>query len=133
MLGSIDAWFYRVIAGLKCTAPGWKKMIIRPPLFTGLTEASAEVMTVRGKAGVSWRREERSFELTVQVPVGTEAEVHCPLLEEAGQIKEGESVIWRDGTASGQIAEILFLRRENEFVLFRVGSGFYAFRSQPAL
>ncbi len=130
MLGSIDAWFYRVIAGLKCTAPGWKKMIIRPPLFAGLTEASAEVMTVRGKAGVSWRREERSLQLTVQVPVGTEAELHLPLLEEAGLIKEGESVIWRDGTASGQTAEILFLRRENEFVLFRVGSGFYVFRSE---
>jgi alpha-L-rhamnosidase len=90
-------------------------------------------MTVRGKAGVSWRREERSFELTVQVPVGTEAEVHLPLLEEAGLIKEGDSVIWQDSAASGQTAEILFLRRENEFVLFRVGSGFYAFRSQPAL
>jgi hypothetical protein len=87
-------------------------------------------MSVRGKAGVSWRREERSLQLTVQVPVGTEAEVHLPLLEEAGLIKEGESVIWRDGTASDQTAEILFLRRENEFVLFRVGSGFYVFRSE---
>jgi alpha-L-rhamnosidase len=104
MLGSIDAWLYRVIAGLRCTSPGWKKMVIRPPLFSGLTEASAQVMTVRGKAGVAWRREERSFELIVQVPIGSEAEVHYPLLKDEGLIKEGDSVIWQDGHASGQPA-----------------------------
>jgi len=130
MLGSIDAWLYRVVAGLRCAAPGWKKMIVRPPLFTGLTEASAEVMTVRGRAGVSWRREERSFELTVRVPVGTEAEVHCPLLKDAGVIKEGEFIIWEDGVATSQPAGILFLRRENEYGLFRVGSGYYVFHSE---
>jgi alpha-L-rhamnosidase len=130
MLGSIDAWFYRVIAGLRCAAPGWKKMLIRPPLFSGVTGATAEVMTVRGKAGVSWRREDPSFELNVQVPVGTEAEVYCPLYGGTGLIKESGSVIWQDGAVSGQPTEVFFLRRENDFALFRLGSGLYAFRSE---
>jgi len=132
MLGCIDAWFYRVIAGLRCAAPGWKKMIIRPPLFSGLIEASAEIVTVRGRAGVSWRRENRSFELNVQVPIGTEAEVHCPLFGEMGLIKEGGSVVWQDGVASGQPAEIVFLRREKDFALFGLGSGLYAFSSETS-
>jgi alpha-L-rhamnosidase len=132
MLGSIDAWFYRVVAGLRCAAPGWKKMLIRPPLFSGLSEASAEVITVRGKAGVSWRRENHLFELNVRVPIGTEAEVHCPLLGGTGLITEGGSVVWQDGVASGQPAEIVFLRREKDFALFGLGSGLYAFSSETS-
>jgi alpha-L-rhamnosidase len=130
MLGCIDAWFYRVIAGLRCAAPGWKKMVIRPPLFDGLTAASAEIMTVRGRAGVSWRCQNRSFELSVRVPIGTEAELHFPLSRETNLIRENESIIWQDGAPSGQPAEILFLKREDDFALFKLGSGLYSFRSE---
>ena len=130
MLGSIDAWFYRVVAGLRCDAPAWGKITIRPPLFAGLTDASAKVMTVRGKTGVFWRRGERSFELSVQVPVGAEAVVYFPLVDGADIIEEGGSAIWKDGVPAGQTPGILFLKNENRFALFRVGSGVYAFRSQ---
>jgi alpha-L-rhamnosidase len=127
MLGSIDAWLYRVVAGLRCDAPAWRKIIIRPPLFDGLTEASAEVKTVRGKAGVTWRRGGRRFELRVQVPVGAEAVVHFPLVSGAEAIAESGSVIWKDGEAAGRNEVVSFLRTENEYALFRVGSGVYDF------
>ena len=133
MLGSIDAWFYRVIAGLRCAAPGWTKMIIRPPLFGGLTEAAAEVMTVRGKAGVSWRREAGSFELDIRVPVGAEADVYCPLPKGKGLVKESDTVIWQDGGAAGLPSEVYYLKSEDDFIVFRVGSGRYAFRLESAL
>jgi len=66
------------------------------------------------------------------VPIGTEAEVHCPLFGEMGLIKEGGSVVWQDGVPSGQPAEIFFLRREKDFALFRLGSGLYAFSSETS-
>ncbi len=130
MLGSIDAWFYRVVAGLRCDAPAWEKITIRPPLFAGLTDASAEVRTIRGKAGVSWRREEHLFELSLRVPVGAEAVVHFPLDERVDVIEEGGAVIWKDGGAAGRVPGIIFLKNENGYALFQVGSGVYAFRSQ---
>jgi alpha-L-rhamnosidase len=129
MLGSLDAWLYRVVAGLKCDAPAWRKITVRPPLFAGLTDASAEVMTIRGKAGVSWRRGARRFELCVDVPVGAEAVVCFPLIEGADAIAEGETVIWKDGAAAGRTSSISFLGKENEYAQFRVGSGRYTFFS----
>jgi len=129
MLGSIDCWFYRVIAGLRCEAPAWGTMTVKPPLFAGLSDAAAEVSTMRGKAAVAWHREARLFELRVEVPVGAEAVVHFPLLEGTGLIEESGSVIWKEGAAAENTPAVSFLRNENEYALFRVGSGVYAFRS----
>jgi len=128
MLGSIDSWFYRVIAGLRCDAPAWGMMTVRPPLITGLTDAAAEVSTMRGKAAVAWHREARLFELRVEVPVGAEAMVHFPLVEGAAMIEESGSLIWKAGLASGETPGVSFLKNDGEYVLFRVGSGVYAFR-----
>jgi alpha-L-rhamnosidase len=127
MLGSVDAWFYRFIAGLKCQEPGWKKIVLKPPLFPELHEASAKVLTIRGEACVSWRRQNSLFELTIRIPVGSDAEVHVPLLGPEAHIKENEKTIWRGEAAEEMPAEISFLRREGRYAVFSVGSGIYRF------
>jgi alpha-L-rhamnosidase len=134
MLGSVDAWLYRCVAGLECKEPGWMRMVIKPPLFEGLTEARAKVETIRGEAGVSWRKNENLFELTVRIPVGSEAEVYVPLLGNKALIKESEKVIWPNERAEERPQEMSFLRIEPPYALFALGSGIYHFLSekQPA-
>lgn len=127
MLGSVDAWFYRSLAGLECKNQGWSKIIVKPPLFTDLSEASAKVTTIRGDAAVTWRRQDSFLELAVRIPVGSEAEVYVPLLWNSVQIKEGGRVIWQDEAADQIPGEVSFLRKEGRYMLFSVGSGAYRF------
>jgi len=126
----VDAWFYRAIAGLKCREPGWKKIVIKPPLFGDLREASAKVETVRGEARVSWRNEETFFDLAVRIPVGSEAEIQVPLIWDEATIKEGERAIWRGEVTAEKPGEISFLKRDDRYVIFAVGSGTYHFLTE---
>jgi alpha-L-rhamnosidase len=132
MLGSVDAWFYRFVAGLRCQEPGWRKIIIRPPLFAELSEASAKVMTIRGAACASWRRQDGLFELAVRIPVGSAADVFVPVFEEGGRIKESEKILWPNEAAEEAPAEISFIRTEGQYVVFSVGSGTYRFLTEKA-
>jgi alpha-L-rhamnosidase len=104
MLGSIDAWLYRAVAGLRCVAPGWRKMVIRPLLCGGLDGASAEVVTVRGLAKVAWKRKGQTIDLMVR--------------------------IWRDGQASALPPGFARLKKAGPHLVFTVGSGDYSFRSE---
>jgi len=127
MLGSVDAWFYRSLAGLECKNAGWSRMHVKPPLFTDLTEASAKVTTIRGDAAVAWAKKDSCFELAVRIPIGSEAEVYVPLLWDSVQVKEGGQVIWRDEPTDQMPGEVSFLRKEGRYAVFSVGSGAYSF------
>jgi alpha-L-rhamnosidase len=127
MLGSVDAWFYRVVAGLRCAAPGWRKVVLKPPLFPGLTRASAKVETIRGEASLSWLNLDGAFSLEVQVPVGSAAEVYVPLGRDGERIKEGGQVIWPRPAAKEMPTEVSHLRTDGLYSVFAVGSGVYHF------
>ncbi len=79
MLGSIDAWCYKYLAGVRCAALGWSRIIVEPPVLEGLDGARAALKTVRGRLAVSWKKDGGSFLLEVTVPEGAEAEVRVPL------------------------------------------------------
>lgn len=139
MFGSVDAWLYRAVAGLRCTAVGWEKMCVKPPLFAGLSEASGSIQTIRGKAAVAWRAGATAFELAVTVPVGTEAEVYVPAPWERAVVKDGDKMVWKKPASgggespetppSGAGPEVRFLRTEGAYVVLSVGSGEYNFIS----
>ena len=57
MFGSIGAWFFGTLAGIRCLAPGWKRLAVRPVAPPGLRSVRAEHRTVRGTVGVDWTRE----------------------------------------------------------------------------
>lgn len=78
MLGTVDAWFYRTLAGIRQSAPLWRKAIIEPYHPGELTHASARVGTLYGALESSWARQPGSFTLDLKVPVGIEATVRIP-------------------------------------------------------
>ncbi len=79
MSGSVDAWLYKHLAGVRCAAPGWRKAVIEPPLIDGCRWAKASVAAAGGRLSAGWTREPGEMRLDVRVPVGTEAEVRIPL------------------------------------------------------
>jgi alpha-L-rhamnosidase len=127
MLGSIDAWFYRAIAGLRCLEPGWKRILVNPPLFDGLRSATAAHETPRGEVSVEWERGDNSLQLAIAVPVGAEAEIRLSLLAEGTTLKEGGTVLWENGKPSQSQPEISVSATEGGCLVISIPSGQYRF------
>jgi len=128
MLGSVDAWFYKTVAGVKCLAPGWAKVLIKPPLFQNLDSASASLKTIRGDLRVSWRKKEDRFELDCRIPVGAEAEIHIPLLWRNAVLEEGGRIIWRKGRPVRNQEHLSFQKIKDGRIILNIQSGAYQFR-----
>jgi alpha-L-rhamnosidase len=128
MLGSVDAWFYRVIAGVVCTAPGWSRLRIKPHSFGELRFAAATLRTLRGEIGVSWERSQERFEMRVHIPVGVEAEVCVPLVAQGLLVRETGVLLWDRGSPrAARVPGVTFTASDAGYVRFTVRSGSYTF------
>ena len=128
MLGSIDAWFYRTLAGLTLIEPGWKKFQVKPLILGDLTSAEATLKTVRGPVRSAWTKNESSLSLEVLVPVGASARVHIPELYPDGVVVESGKAVWRGPRAGDPVPGIIAAGREERHTVFDVGSGAYRFK-----
>ena len=131
MLGSIDAWFYKVLAGINIdpSAPGFERIIIKPHVVGDLKYVSASVNTIRGTVSSSWRREGNSLVLEVSLPVNSKGKVYVPDLGLKNPIvKEGDKIVWKDGAYIQGVPGITSGKREAGYIVFEVGSGTYLFR-----
>jgi alpha-L-rhamnosidase len=127
MLGSIDAWFYRVLAGLSPLLPGWKAVRVRPHVLGDLSFVEAKLETIAGKVGAAWRKTGEAFTLAVTLPAGTTGEVHIPLLWPGARILESGKIVWRAGRAVESIPEVTPAGEDRERAVFKIGSGEYRF------
>ena len=73
--GCVDDWLYRRVAGLRSTAPGWRRAVVEPDLDAGVDEVSAHVTTPYGRLAVQWLRSGDEARITVEVPHGVTAEL----------------------------------------------------------
>ncbi|MEU5565241.1 family 78 glycoside hydrolase catalytic domain [Micromonospora musae] len=117
--GTVVQWLYEHVAGLRPVADGWARFVVRPDARAELSSASVAVQTVRGRACAAWRRHGGRFELTVQVPVGSTAEVHVPTAR-AGDV---------EASPGGLVAA---RRMESGYLVHTVGSGTWRFVSSSA-
>lgn len=119
--GAIGDWMYRVVAGLDTdeSAPGYKRIIIKPYLTDKLTHAAASLDTYYGKLRSGWRKENGKLILEVEIPVNTNAEIFIPATD-ASQIIEGGQLL----SAS---KEISIKGNEMGYTRVSVGSGVYHF------
>ena len=127
MLGSVDAWFYRVIAGLSPSSPGWKTVRVRPGVMGDLTWAEARLETAAGKVRSAWEKGDGSFVLEVAIPVGSSGEIHVPLLWPGARILESGKSLWRPGHGLEAVPGISLDGDDGRQVIFRTGSGEYRF------
>ena len=129
----ISKFFYQALAGIRRTAPGYRKFIIKPCPVGDLTSVSARVRTVRGGIESAWSREDESFCLLAVVPPNSSALVSVPV---SGRhdvaIREGSDVVWENGVFVAGTAGIASGHRDGDYVTFAAGSGRYVFTTVPA-
>lgn len=121
MLGHIMEWFYHDLAGLAPdpSAPGFKKILIRPQPVGDITWARASYESVRGKISVEWKKAGGQFTLVAMVPPGATATVYLPTAKPES-IKEG-------GKSASQAEGVKFLRVADGRAQFEIQSGQYRF------
>ncbi len=130
MLGSISAWFYRALAGLRIesSASGCSDILIQPSLVSGINQASASLQTIRGEVNVRWRRNADSFELSARIPVNAQAKVVLPydLKTQVSQVIANGVAIWPADHSSPKIVHIE--AHDSNQITLSTGSGSYAFK-----
>ncbi|MHC4123778.1 MAG: glycoside hydrolase family 78 protein [Planctomycetota bacterium] len=121
MYGDISAWFYKTLAGINPDPdkPGFKNIIIRPHPVGDLKWVKAEHESMYGKIASSWQKKNGKFTLDIDIPVNTSATVYVPA-------RKKEDVI----EPQKQSEHIQYLRIENGYAVFKVGSGKYKFASK---
>jgi hypothetical protein len=124
MLGQIQEWFYRDLAGIRCdpAGAGFKKILIAPRPVGDLTWVKASYDSIRGKIISDWKRDGEKFTLRVNIPANTTATIFLPAKSADG--------ILENGKPTSQSKGVKFLRQEKDRAVFAVESGEYKFESK---
>jgi alpha-L-rhamnosidase len=119
--GAVGEWMYAHVAGLDRdpSALAWKKIVIKPVVGGGLSHATAEHESPRGKVVSAWKVAGGTFALDVEVPVHATATVHVPAAN-AEAVKEG-------GKPTASATGVRFVAMTDGAALFEVQSGRYRF------
>ncbi len=88
--GAVGQWMFENIGGLKSVEPGYKKVVIKPTITDKLDWAKMSYDSVRGKIGVSWKRNGEKLSLDVEIPEGISAEIHVPGKKKAVVVGQGK-------------------------------------------
>jgi len=129
MLGSVDSWFYKTLAGIKSLSPGWETFRVKPFISEDMNYTQATLNTIKGLIYSAWEKNESNLKLIIIVPVGCNSEVWVPIKGENPIIKEGNTVIWDSGENKSDHLGITFQSKVDDYVIFNIGSGYYEFSS----
>ena len=113
-LGSVGAWLYEHVAGIRPARPGYAEVRIAP-LPGPLEHARATYRSVRGEIASGWRRDGEAFALEVTIPPNVAATVVVP----------GDGELSGDGEGAPGVHAVA--RTPGGWEV-RVGSGSYRFR-----
>ncbi|MCC5928923.1 MAG: family 78 glycoside hydrolase catalytic domain [Cyclobacteriaceae bacterium] len=121
MMGSIDAWFYKELAGIRMDEnhPAFRQFTIRPYFADGLDFVNASFESIRGNIRVSWSKTEGSYVVNVTIPFNTTAEVVLPA-------KFGSTILC-EGMDPSEVEGIVSKDENNAEWVIRAGSGSYQF------
>ena len=121
--GAIGDWMYRVMAGIDTdsSAPGSKKISIKPYPGGNLQEVNASHDTPYGMVRSHWKVNGKSFQLMVEIPPNTSAIVSIP--------SNSLSTITEGGKAITSIKNLKGSEVVGNRVEITIGSGVYNFSS----
>jgi len=117
----IGSWFYTYLAGIRSDPliPGFKQFIIDPASNTGLTWAKATYKSIRGNITSSWKLENGTYTLNVDIPANTQAKVFLPATDINRISENGKPLL--NNKDFGQI------KTEKGKTIVDIGSGSYSF------
>ena len=131
MLGSVDAWFFKTLAGISTSEPGWNKLRIKPYIPPDLTYASASLKTIKGFVNNSWEKIGNSLKMMIHIPVGCISEAWIPIKNPNCEIKEGDATLWQHGNMVEKVNGLEYKEVKENYVIFNIGSGYYQFTVKP--
>jgi alpha-L-rhamnosidase len=76
--GAVVSFLHRYTAGLTPASPGYRTFRVAPRPGGGITHATCRFDSRNGPIAVEWRQHDGSFEISLDVPPGTTAEVTLP-------------------------------------------------------
>jgi alpha-L-rhamnosidase len=136
MLGSVDAWYYKTVAGIEPIEAGWRRVRFAPRAIGELDWASAWVDTVCGRVAISWEitRDPSTEQLSVavEVPVGATGEVIVPA-KTTTTLVEGSTVLFGEGATGEAVDGIVHVEHSDGAFHLHVESGAYYFVLSTAL
>ena len=120
--GAVGEYLYRQVAGIDTDGPGFRKIIIRPAIAAGLTNAQAAYGSPAGHIESAWRIDGKHLYLNVTIPPNTTATVYVPA--------SAADLVTESGQPAARSIGVSLLRSEDGVAVFNVGSGKYQFESQ---
>ena len=124
MLGHLMEWFYSGLAGIRPAkdAIAFNHIEICPEVVGDVKFAKAHYHSPYGEIATNWKKDNNTFELSVEIPANTTAVISLPAAPNA-KIKEG-------GKSISACKDIQFLKYEKGRALVKAGSGSYHFSVQ---
>lgn len=124
MMGSIDAWFYKYIAGIQVDKkePAFASFLVKPLLLDSLGFSKAHVETMRGSISTEWKKEKELLTLHVDVPFNTTATIFIP--------GSPTDELFESDIPIRQVKEIEDLGFKEGAFIFKVHSGNYLFTAK---
>lgn len=119
--GAVGKWIYSFIAGIDSDPDkvAYKNIIMNPHAPKELTSAKANYHSIYGEIESSWKNENSSFILDVQVPANTTADVYLPA--------ESREIITEGGKPVDSVKDIQFVKAAGGKTVWHIGSGRYHF------
>jgi alpha-L-rhamnosidase len=120
--GSVGRWMIGTVAGIDTIGNGYKNIIIKPQPGGGLTYVNASYDSINGLIKSGWKIDNGQFKLDITIPANTTAMVYVPTVK-----------IEKDSDIEKMYSDkefVRFIRTEEGFAVFEVGSGKYRFQSR---
>lgn len=97
MQAGFDAWFFYGIAGINpdLSAPGFKKIILKPQLTAQLDWAKGSYNSVHGKIISDWKKVGGKFIWNIEIPVGSTAQIVLPTEFSKMTIYDAKGKLWK--------------------------------------
>lgn len=124
MLGHLLEWFYTHVAGIRRDASSlaYKTFVVKPEPVGDLRSAEASLLSPYGLIRSEWTTERGGFDLLVEVPGNTTAEVWIPADEGA--------TLYESGVEAELSPGVELLGAREGYRRCRVGSGIYRFSAR---
>jgi alpha-L-rhamnosidase len=74
-LGAVASWLHTTVGGLRPLSPGYKTFLVQPRPGGTIKIASVHTITPYGRVSVSWRLEDQTLSVNIEVPPNTTAVV----------------------------------------------------------
>jgi alpha-L-rhamnosidase len=116
ILAQIEEWFHSGLAGIRAAegSLAYRELVIQPKVVGDIDHVRGSYRTPQGVVRSEWNSNRGRFELKVEIPANTSAEVRVPFTSR------------RSLHAS---ARARFVRTEGRYAVYAVGSGAHTFAS----